>query len=141
MFTVISPHRGSGIRLEGIRKPPCVPLTTLRNRRHVRWDFVSVFICSFIVRTYIVIWNQVLDDAGLTLQDIDVFEIHEAFAGQVLSNLAAMDSDEFAQKSMGRSSKVRVCFFCGFVVGVWNARVNSVGASVWVARCLFPRGE
>lgn len=48
-----------------------------------------------------------LDDAGLTLNDIDVFEIHEAFAGQVLSNLAAMDSDSFAQKSMGRSAKVR----------------------------------
>lgn len=47
-----------------------------------------------------------LDDAGLTLKDIDVFEIHEAFAGQVLSNLAAMDSDSFAQKSMGRSAKV-----------------------------------
>lgn len=49
---------------------------------------------------------QVLDDAGLTLADIDVFEIHEAFAGQVLSNLAAMDSDAFAHKSMGRSAKV-----------------------------------
>ena len=49
-----------------------------------------------------------LDDAGLTLKDIDVFEIHEAFAGQVLSNLAAMDSTEFAQKSMGRSEKVRL---------------------------------
>lgn len=44
--------------------------------------------------------------AGLTLKDIDVFEIHEAFAGQVLSNLAAMNSDEFARKNMGRSSKV-----------------------------------
>ncbi|CAN0524368.1 unnamed protein product, partial [Laminaria digitata] len=49
---------------------------------------------------------QALEDAGLTLKDIDVFEIHEAFAGQVLSNLAAMNSDEFARKSMGRSSKV-----------------------------------
>ncbi|CAN0054438.1 unnamed protein product [Ascophyllum nodosum] len=49
---------------------------------------------------------KVLDDAGLTLKDIDVFEIHEAFAGQVLSNLAAMDSTEFAQKSMGRSEKL-----------------------------------
>lgn len=51
--------------------------------------------------------RQVLDDAGLTLDDIDVFEIHEAFAGQVLSNLAAMDSNDFAQKSMGRNAKVR----------------------------------
>lgn len=52
---------------------------------------------------------KVLDDAGLTLRDIDVFEIHEAFAGQVLSNLAAMDSDDFAQKNLGRNGKVRRC--------------------------------
>ncbi|CAN0376549.1 unnamed protein product, partial [Scytosiphon promiscuus] len=49
---------------------------------------------------------KVLDDAGLTLDDIDVFEIHEAFAGQVLSNLAAMDSTDFAKNNMGRSAKV-----------------------------------
>ena len=32
---------------------------------------------------------------NLTLNDIDVFEIHEAFAGQVLANLNALDSDKF----------------------------------------------
>jgi acetyl-CoA acyltransferase len=35
-----------------------------------------------------------------------VIEIHEAFAGQVLSNLRALASDKFAQDSLGRSSKV-----------------------------------
>ena len=35
--------------------------------------------------------------------DIDVFEVHEAFAGQVLSNLNAMDSDEFCRKKLNRS--------------------------------------
>jgi len=39
----------------------------------------------------------VLSAAGLTLADIDVIEIHEAFAGQVLSNIRAMGSDKFAQ--------------------------------------------
>lgn len=34
---------------------------------------------------------------GLTLDDIDVFEIHEAFAGQVLANLNALDSNYFCQ--------------------------------------------
>lgn len=29
------------------------------------------------------------------MKDIDVFEIHEAFAGQVLANLKALDSDWF----------------------------------------------
>lgn len=35
----------------------------------------------------------------LTLNDIDVFEIHEAFAGQILANLNAMDSDFFCKVS------------------------------------------
>ncbi|RZC31928.1 trifunctional enzyme subunit beta, mitochondrial [Asbolus verrucosus] len=48
----------------------------------------------------------VLEKAGLTLKDIDVWEFHEAFAGQILANLKAMDSDWFAQKYMNRKSKV-----------------------------------
>lgn len=49
---------------------------------------------------------KVLERAGLSLQDIDVWEVHEAFAGQILANLKAMDSDWFAQNYMGRKSKV-----------------------------------
>ncbi|XP_016278964.1 trifunctional enzyme subunit beta, mitochondrial isoform X2 [Monodelphis domestica] len=49
---------------------------------------------------------KVLEKAGLTLQDIDVFEFHEAFSGQILANFKAMDSDWFAQNYMGRKSKV-----------------------------------
>lgn len=41
---------------------------------------------------------MMLKRAGLTLQDFDFYEIHEAFAGQVLSTLAAWESDEFCQK-------------------------------------------
>ncbi|XP_040204145.1 trifunctional enzyme subunit beta, mitochondrial [Rana temporaria] len=49
---------------------------------------------------------KVLEKAGLTLADIDAFEFHEAFAGQILANLKAMDSDWFAQNYMGRKTKV-----------------------------------
>ena len=49
---------------------------------------------------------KILDKNGLTLKDIDVFEYHEAFAGQILANLAALDSDFFATKYMKRSGKV-----------------------------------
>lgn len=49
---------------------------------------------------------KVLEKAGLQLQDIDVWEVHEAFAGQIMANLKAMDSDWFAQTYMGRKSKV-----------------------------------
>ncbi|KAK3930318.1 Trifunctional enzyme subunit beta, mitochondrial [Frankliniella fusca] len=51
---------------------------------------------------------EVLARAGLTMQDIDVWEIHEAFAGQILANLKAMDSDWFAKTHMNRSEKVGV---------------------------------
>uniref|UniRef100_A0A6I8PTL4 Trifunctional enzyme subunit beta, mitochondrial n=1 Tax=Ornithorhynchus anatinus TaxID=9258 RepID=A0A6I8PTL4_ORNAN len=49
---------------------------------------------------------KVLERAGLTMNDIDVFEFHEAFSGQILANMKAMDSDWFAQNYMGRKSKV-----------------------------------
>ncbi|PAV87746.1 hypothetical protein WR25_03782 [Diploscapter pachys] len=48
---------------------------------------------------------KLLDKSGLTLKDVAVFEIHEAFAGQVLANLNAMDSDYFCKTHMGRSGK------------------------------------
>ena len=44
--------------------------------------------------------------AGLTLQDIGVWEVHEAFAGQILANLKALDSEWFAKNYLNRSTKV-----------------------------------
>ncbi|MFD5277761.1 acetyl-CoA C-acetyltransferase [Pseudarthrobacter sp. NPDC058362] len=38
---------------------------------------------------------------GLTLDDIDYFEIHEAFAATVLSTLAAWEDDEFCRTRLG----------------------------------------
>lgn len=49
---------------------------------------------------------KVLASAGLTINDIDVFEFHEAFAGQILANLKALNSDWFGKNYMGRSGKV-----------------------------------
>lgn len=50
--------------------------------------------------------EKVLRQAGLILKDIDVVEFHEAFAGQVLANLNALNSDKFAQDFMGRKEKL-----------------------------------
>ncbi|KAK9892260.1 hypothetical protein WA026_019061 [Henosepilachna vigintioctopunctata] len=47
-----------------------------------------------------------LEKAGLSMKDIDTWEFHEAFAGQIVANLKAMDSDWFAKNYMKRSSKV-----------------------------------
>ncbi|MCL3863103.1 acetyl-CoA C-acetyltransferase [Actinotalea sp. K2] len=38
---------------------------------------------------------------GLTLQDFDFYEIHEAFAGTVLANLAAWESQEYCRERLG----------------------------------------
>jgi acetyl-CoA acyltransferase len=43
-----------------------------------------------------------LDRAGLRLQDMDLVDMHEAFAAQVLSNLQAFSSRAFAEKELGR---------------------------------------
>ena len=47
-----------------------------------------------------------LDRAGLSMRDIGLMEMHEAFAAQVLSNLQALSSKEFAEKELGRSEAV-----------------------------------
>src|SRR5262249_594124 len=45
-----------------------------------------------------------LDDGGLSLNDIDLIELNEAFAAQVLACERAFGSDEFARKQLGRSA-------------------------------------
>jgi acetyl-CoA acyltransferase len=49
---------------------------------------------------------RALDRAGVTLADIDLVEMHEAFAAQVLSTLQKLDSDDFATRELGRSRAV-----------------------------------
>jgi acetyl-CoA C-acetyltransferase len=44
---------------------------------------------------------RMLADAGITLQDFDFYEIHEAFAAQVLCTLAAWESAEFCRDRLG----------------------------------------
>ncbi len=50
--------------------------------------------------------SKLLEKVNLSLDNIDVFEFHEAFAGQILANLEALASDEFAQKHLGRDQAV-----------------------------------
>ncbi|MBI5511852.1 MAG: acetyl-CoA C-acyltransferase FadI [Deltaproteobacteria bacterium] len=47
-----------------------------------------------------------LERAGMTLKDIDLVDMHEAFAAQVLSNLQAFASKRFAEEHLGRSEAV-----------------------------------
>jgi acetyl-CoA acyltransferase len=47
-----------------------------------------------------------LERAGIEMKDIELMEMHEAFASQVLSNLQALSSKEFAERELGRSQAV-----------------------------------
>lgn len=46
---------------------------------------------------------RLLKKAGLSLQDFDFYEIHEAFAAQVLCTLKAWESEEFCATKLGLS--------------------------------------
>jgi acetyl-CoA acyltransferase len=47
-----------------------------------------------------------LDRARVKLSDLDLIDMHEAFAAQILSNTQAFESAEWAQKHLGRSEKI-----------------------------------
>ena len=47
---------------------------------------------------------RMLDRAGLSLQDFDYYEIHEAFAAQVLCTLKAWEDEEFCKEKLGREA-------------------------------------
>ncbi|MEV6691139.1 acetyl-CoA C-acetyltransferase [Micromonospora sp. NPDC051196] len=62
-------------------------------------DFVHGDEGLLMAPTYAV--PRLLARAGLTLQDFDYYEIHEAFASQVLATLAAWESPEFCKDKLG----------------------------------------
>jgi acetyl-CoA acyltransferase len=47
-----------------------------------------------------------LDRAGMVLADLDLIDMHEAFAAQVLSNVRAFASREFAREHLGRDEAI-----------------------------------
>ena len=49
---------------------------------------------------------KALDRAGLALADMDLIEMHEAFAAQVASNIQALESEKWAREKLGRSAPV-----------------------------------
>ncbi|QBY03335.1 acetyl-CoA C-acyltransferase FadI [Thalassotalea sp. HSM 43] len=47
-----------------------------------------------------------LDRAGLTLADLDLVEMHEAFAAQTLANVKMFASEKFAREKLGRDKAI-----------------------------------
>ena len=48
--------------------------------------------------------SRTLDKAGLALQDFDYYEVHEAFAAQVLSTLKAFEDPDYCKRVLGRDA-------------------------------------
>jgi acetyl-CoA C-acetyltransferase len=48
--------------------------------------------------------SELLKGTGLALQDFDFYEIHEAFAAQVLATLKAWESEEYCRRRLRRSA-------------------------------------
>jgi acetyl-CoA acyltransferase len=49
---------------------------------------------------------KVLERCGVQLGDVDLIEMHEAFAAQVASNIQALESETWAREKLGRSTPV-----------------------------------
>ncbi|HXJ08936.1 MAG TPA: acetyl-CoA C-acetyltransferase [Burkholderiales bacterium] len=64
--------------------------------------------------------SRMLERARLTLQDFDIYEIHEAFAAQVLCTLKAWESEEWCRKRLGR----------GALGAIDGKKLNPKGSSV-----------
>jgi acetyl-CoA acyltransferase len=49
---------------------------------------------------------KALDRASLSLAEMDLIEMHEAFAAQVASNIQALESEAWAREQLGRDTRV-----------------------------------
>ena len=65
--------------------------------------------------------SELLDQAGLALQDFDYYEIHEAFAAQVLATLRAWESEAYCRDRLGRSAPLGA---------IDRAKLNVKGSSI-----------
>jgi acetyl-CoA C-acetyltransferase len=75
------------------------PLAYLVHGQHAAIDFVGG---QGLLMAPTIAVSRMLDKAGLTLQEFDFYEIHEAFAAQVLATLKAWESPEYCREVLGK---------------------------------------
>jgi acetyl-CoA C-acetyltransferase len=76
------------------------PMAYLTFGQHYGIDFVDEAKGLLMAPTIAV--SKMLDRAGLTLQDFDFYEIHEAFAAQVLCTLKAWENPDYCKTMLGK---------------------------------------
>ncbi len=74
-------------------------LAYLTHGQHVANDFVGG---EGLLMAPTVAVSKLLDRVGLTLQDFDFYEIHEAFAAQVLCTLKAWQDADYSRAKLGK---------------------------------------
>ena len=77
------------------------PLAAIRS-----WSYVSVDPADQVLIGPAVSMPRALDKAGLSLADVDLVDIHEAFAAQTLSVLRMLESPAWAKERLGRDDAV-----------------------------------
>ncbi|AUM14301.1 acetyl-CoA C-acetyltransferase [Ketobacter alkanivorans] len=82
-------------------------------------DFVGKKEGLLIAPAYAV--PRMLDRAGIKLQDFDFYEIHEAFAAQVLYTLKAWEDEKFCKERLGRD---------GILGSIDRSKLNVKGSSL-----------
>lgn len=70
------------------------------------WHFSGIDPQPQLLLAPVLGWGPALKKAGITVNDIDLFEIHEAFAAQVLATIKCLGSDDFFKKNGGGAEKV-----------------------------------
>jgi acetyl-CoA acyltransferase len=85
-------------------KAAALGLTALA--RVTAWSYVGVDPADQLLIGPALAMPRVLEQVGRELADIDLVDMHEAFAAQVLSVLKALDSAGFARERLGRARAV-----------------------------------
>jgi acetyl-CoA C-acetyltransferase len=93
------------------------PLAYLRDAEVAAVDFVHG---DGLLMAPTIAVPRMLERNGLTLQDFDFYEIHEAFAAQVLCTLRAWESEDYCRAKLGR----------GAFGSIDPAKMNVVGSSL-----------
>jgi len=65
--------------------------------------------------------SKLLARTGLSLQDFDFYEIHEAFAAQVLATLRALDDADYCRRVLGRETRLGA---------IDRSKLNVMGSSI-----------
>ncbi len=94
------------------------PQAYLTHAAHAAIDFVNG---KGLLMAPTIAVSKLLDKTGLKLQDFDFYEIHEAFAAQVLATLKAWESADYCREVLGKDQPLGA---------IDRAKLNVKGSSI-----------